>query len=140
MLDRCREAIKMTAHLCSPFRCCERSWVMLDVLASRHQGEIQNFFYHQRLLLLFKLREHGQGNDFRGGLLCYGEVAETVLHPCVGFLQVQGNGVVNSGADRSLFEMVHQAFAICGSDDIQVIDRARPRGLAWWNQAAIYGL
>ena len=52
-----------------------------------------------------------------------------VVQRRVGLLQVQWNRIVDSRPDTGLFQMVHQAFAISGTDHIQVIHSLRRRRL-----------
>ena len=77
-------------------------------------------------LICRKLRKHRQGNDFGRSGLGHRKISPTVVQRSVGFLQMQGNWVVNAGAYARLIQMGHHAVTIIRSDHIEVIHGSGP--------------
>lgn len=63
---------------------------------------------HVFLFLLRELGEHGEGQNIAAGALGLGQIALLVSQILEAFLQVQGEGIIDLGADSLLFEVIAQ--------------------------------
>ena len=87
------------------------------------------------LLIFAQLGEDGQGQDFAGGALGFGETAFRVAETLERRLQMERDGVVDLRADFALGEELAQAVAAVGADDVLVPDVMGARNLVGQDDA-----
>src|ERR1051326_5164493 len=105
-------------------------------LRFRNRGERRNRHWRQNTtelvdyamyLIRTKLWVHRQGKNFRSNALRYREAALAIAEPLVSRLQMQRDGVVNSGADLGRVKMLLQCVARGNTNNIQMINGAAVR-------------
>src|SRR6266851_5381011 len=90
--------------------------------------EICNALHYPALFLFGEFGEHGQGQDFFGCALSFRKITFAVSEIHEARLQVQGNGIVDLGANLSRSKELAQLLAAIGADHILMENMVGLRG------------
>ena len=82
------------------------------------RNELENLLDNSFLLTKFKLRVHGQREDFRCDSFGHGEIPFLMAEICIGFLLMEWCRVVNLASDVSLSKMGLELIAVLNPDHI----------------------
>ena len=85
-------------------------------------NEVQHLLGNPILKSIPQARVHGQGEDIGSSSFAHREIPSPVTEMRVCFLQVKGDGVVNSRTNADLSEMLLKCIAVLNSDHVKMVN------------------